>query len=364
MLFPNISPIAFEILGFPIRWYALAYITGFILSFYLIKFLLRSSTNIAISHKNLDDLFTYMILGIIIGGRLGYVLFYNISYYFSNPLEIIKIWTGGMSFHGGLIGSITALFLWCKRYNQKFFYISDILSICAPIGLFFGRIANFINGELYGRITTSKLGVIFPNTNGLPRYPSQLFEALTEGLLLFIILYSLRKISQIKNRYGLLSFIFLGGYALSRISMEIFREPDAQIGFLALGLTMGQILTIPMLITSIIGIIYLLKKGENMEKFITSPLLNNSNFAVNRFFTRNGGVSTGVFESANTKFETSDLKENVRKNRNILLSSINMNADTSLITLNQQHTNEVIIIDEKNKFDDFLNTLPAESPVG
>ncbi|MBD5405464.1 prolipoprotein diacylglyceryl transferase [bacterium] len=356
MPFPNISPIAFYFLGLPVRWYALAYIAGFLISFYLIKYFLRHNTNNTVSYRNLDDLFTYMIFGIILGGRLGYVLFYNFTYYLSNPLEILQIWHGGMSFHGGLIGSITALFLWCKRYKKNFLYMSDILCTCAPIGLFFGRIANFINGELYGRITTSKLGIIFPNTNGLPRYPSQLFEALTEGLILFIILMCLRRLKNIRNRYGLIAFIFVGGYAISRIIVENFREPDEQIGFISAHITMGQILSTPMLLLSIGGIIYLLKRKPREELFITSPLLNDSTFATHRFFTRNGGVSSGVFASANCKFETSDNIDNVKKNREILLSSIGINANTSLITLNQRHTDKVVLIDTQPKnVSDYLN---------
>lgn len=356
MPFPNISPVAFYFFGFPIRWYALAYIAGFLISFYLIKYFLRHNTNSTVSYKNLDDLFTYMIFGIILGGRLGYVLFYNFTYYLSHLAEIFQIWHGGMSFHGGLIGSIVALFLWCKRYKKSFLYMSDILCTCAPIGLFFGRIANFINGELYGRITTSKFGVIFPNTNGIPRYPSQLFEAVTEGLILFTVLMCLRRLKSIKNRYGLIAFIFIGGYAISRICVENFREPDEQIGFISAHITMGQILSTPMLLLSIFGIFYLLKRNPQEELFITSPLLDNCSFATHRFFTRNGGVSSGVFESANCKFETSDKKDNVKKNREILLSSIGLNANTSLITLNQKHTDNVIVIDKQiENVNDYLN---------
>ncbi len=368
MPFPNISPIAFEIFGLEVRWYALAYIFGFMISVSLIKHFLRTSTNNTISYKNLDDLLTYMIFGVILGGRLGYVIFYNLRYYLSNPLEIIQLWHGGMSFHGGLLGSIIATYLWSKKYKQNFLYITDLLSICAPIGLFFGRISNFINGELYGRITTSSLGIIFPNTNGLPRYPSQLFEALSEGLILFIILFGLRHIKTIRNKYGILSFTFLGGYAIARISMENFREPDEQIGFLFnSSLTMGQLLTIPMLIISIIAIIKISKQNKKEDLFITSPLLNNNTKIINRFFTRNGGVSNGVFQSSNCKYETSDDKDKVRKNREILLSSISLDANKSLFTLNQNHTNEVIIIDDPNdtpnkyldiKADGLITTIP------
>lgn len=356
MPFPNISPVAFYFFGLPIRWYALAYITGLLVSLYLIKYFLRHNTNSTVSYKNLDDLFTYMIFGIILGGRFGYILFYNFTYYLSHIIEIFQIWHGGMSFHGGLIGSIIALFLWCKKYKKNFLYMSDILCTCAPIGLFFGRIANFINGELYGRITTSKLGIIFPNTNGIPRYPSQLFEALTEGLVLFIVLMCLRRIKAIKNRYGLTAFIFVGGYAVSRILVENFREPDAQIGFISKHITMGQILSTPMLLLSIIGIVWLLRKNPKEELYITSPLLDNFTFATHRFFTRNGGISSGVFESANCKFETSDKKDNVQKNREILLSSIGIDANTSLITLNQKHTDNVVVIDKQpTNIDDYLN---------
>lgn len=343
MQFPNISPIAFSILGFPIRWYALAYIIGFILAFYYIKYILRNSTNNKLSYIQLDDLFSYMILGIILGGRIGYTLFYNFNYYINNPIAIFKLWEGGMSFHGGLLGGIITLVLWCKKNKQQFLYIADIICMSIPIGLFFGRIANFINAELYGRITTSKFGIIFPHTNGLPRHPSQLYEALTEGLLLFIILYIMRKFKSIKNRSGIIAFSFIGLYGIARTSMEVFREPDAHIGFLKYGFTMGQILTIPMLLISITSIIYLMKKQENSEDFIISPLLE-TNKIITRFFTRQNGVSKGVFESANCKFETSDNIENVKENRNILLSSIGLNASKQLITVNQKHTKDILVI--------------------
>ena len=153
MQFPNISPVAISIFGFDLRWYALAYIFGFILAFYYIKYLLRHSTNNELSYSELDDLFTNAILGVILGGRLGYTLFYNFSYYISHPINIIKIWEGGMSFHGGLVGVIVAMFLWCKKNKKSFLHITDSIAMSAPIGLFLGRIANFINGELYGRIT-------------------------------------------------------------------------------------------------------------------------------------------------------------------------------------------------------------------
>lgn len=346
MQFPNISPVAISIFGFDIRWYALSYIFGFIIAFYLIKYLLRSSTNNQISYAELDDLFTNAVFGTILGGRIGYTLFYNFNYYISHPLNIFKIWEGGMSFHGGLTGAILGIFLWCKTNKKSFLHIADFFAISAPIGLFLGRIANFINGELYGRITTSKFGMIFPYSDGLPRHPSQLYEAFTEGIVLFIILFSIHKIKAFRNRYGTTAFAFIGFYGLARISIENFREPDAQIGFLKFGITMGQLLTIPMILISITGIICLFKKGEVIEEFVSSPLLE-SQIIKTRFFTRQNGVSSGVFASANCKlYETVDKIENIKTNRSRLLKTLGLDANTSLITLMQKHTNEVIFIDK------------------
>ena len=348
MQFPNISPVAISIFGFDIRWYALSYIFGFIIAFYFIKYLLRSNTNNEISYTELDDLFTNGILGTVLGGRIAYTLFYNFNYYVSHPLNVFKIWEGGMSFHGGLIGAIIGIYLWSKSHKKSFLHIADYFAMSAPIGLFLGRIANFINGELYGRITTSKLGMIFPYSDGQPRHPSQLYEAFTEGIVLFLILLFIHKIKAFRNRYGTTAFAFIGFYGLARISIENFREPDAQIGFLKFGITMGQLLTIPMILISIIGIIYLFRKKEISEDFISSPLLE-SNTIKTRFFTRQNGVSTGVFASANCKFETSDARKNVKNNREILLSKLNLDANKSLITVNQKHTNEVIYIDSPVK---------------
>ena len=344
MQFPNISPVAVSVFGLEIRWYALSYIFGFILAFYYIKYLLRSSTNNQLSYIELDDLFTNAIFGVIIGGRLGYTLFYNFNYYISNPINIFKIWEGGMSFHGGLIGCIASIIYWCKKHKKSFLYIADIISMSAPIGLFLGRIANFINGELYGRITTSKIGIIFPASDGFPRHPSQLYEATSEGLILFTVLFLLHKIKAIKNRYGITAFSFLGFYGIARIAVENLREPDAQIGFLKFGITMGQLLTIPMLLISAFVIFYLSRKKEVIEKFASSPLLETDSIKT-RFFTRQNGISNGVFKSANCKYETSDKRGNVKTNRVRMLNTLGINANTSLITLNQQHTNKVIFID-------------------
>ncbi|MCR5506662.1 MAG: prolipoprotein diacylglyceryl transferase [bacterium] len=354
MQFPNISPVAISIFGFDLRWYALAYIFGFILAFYYIKYILRHSTNNELSYIELDDLFTNAILGVILGGRIGYTLFYNFNFYISHPINIIKIWEGGMSFHGGLVGVIVAMFLWCKKNKKSFLHITDSIAMSAPIGLFLGRIANFINGELYGRITSSKFGMIFPYSDGLPRHPSQLYEALTEGLILFLILFLIHKIKAVRNRYGTISFAFIGFYGLARISIENFREPDAQIGFLKFGITMGQLLTIPMIIFSICGIVYLFRKKQAIEQYVSSPFVENK-FIKTRFFTRQNGVSNGVFTSANCKFETSDSKENVSENRKRLLQTLDLNSETSLITVNQKHTNEVVFIDAPTSPEKYLN---------
>lgn len=355
MQFPNISPIAFSILGLEIRWYALAYIFGFILAELYIKQILKKSTNNPISYKQLDSITTYIIVGVILGGRFGYILFYNFEYYSSNLLSIFKLWEGGMSFHGGLIGAVSSFYIWCKIYKKPFLYIADIISMVAPIGLFLGRVANFINAELYGRKTSSVFGIIFPGTDGIPRHPSQLYEAFMEGILLFIILKILRSFKQIRNRYGITLFSFLGLYGIFRIIAELFREPDPQLGYLWNGITMGQILSLPMVILSITSIIYLYYKSPVIDIYVSSPLLESFN-VITRFFTRNGGISEGVFKSSNAKFETSDKKENVEMNRKLMLQTINCDAKTNLITLNQQHTNKIItILEPINDTSKFLN---------
>jgi phosphatidylglycerol:prolipoprotein diacylglycerol transferase len=206
------------------------------------------------SEKALDDWIMWAVLGIIIGGRLGYVLFYNFGYYISNPYQILAIWTGGMSFHGGLLGAIVSMFWFCKKYKIDFLKLTDILAVAAPIGLFFGRIANFINMELYGRVTTSKFGVIFPNAGSLPRHPSQLYEAFLEGLLSFVILVLLVKFTKVQDKKGLLSGLFLILYASSRIIVERFREPDEHIGFIFSYVTMGQILSLPLIVVGLVVI--------------------------------------------------------------------------------------------------------------
>lgn len=258
-----INPVAFSVFGLPIRWYALAYIGGFVIGYYLLRYLIgKKDSAICLTKKQLDDFFTFIVLGVIIGGRLGYVLFYNLSYFIEKPLEIFALWHGGMSFHGGLIGVIVATFLF--TYNKSFsdksvlrnsFRILDALSVVAPVGLFLGRIANFINMEVMGRPTNSPLGIVF---NGVPEYAyprhaSPLYEATLEGLVLFIIMWLLYTKTNLKNKPGAISGLLCVLYASFRIFCEQFRQPDAQIGFLtSWGLTMGQMLSGIMFVVGII----------------------------------------------------------------------------------------------------------------
>ncbi|MBO4480598.1 MAG: prolipoprotein diacylglyceryl transferase [Alphaproteobacteria bacterium] len=239
-----ISPVAFSVFGLPVRWYALAYIAAFVVGYFLLKRMMRSDKcAIKLSKKELDDLLTWVILGVIIGGRLGYVLFYNLSFFISHPLEIFAVWHGGMSFHGGLIGVIIAAFL-CGRSWSRGLKILDLLSIVAPIGLFFGRMANFINMELMGRPTDSSLGVFFNGVSDVPRHASPIYEGLTEGVLLFIIMALLYRFTNLRRWPGALCSIMAMCYAVFRIYCEQFRMPDTQIGFLtSWGLTMGQLLS-------------------------------------------------------------------------------------------------------------------------
>jgi phosphatidylglycerol:prolipoprotein diacylglycerol transferase len=247
LTYPNIDPILVQIGPLAIRWYSLAYVAGIVLGGLYADWLNRRPP----SQKNLkvyDDFMAWAIFGIILGGRLGYVLFYNFGYYIENPSEILKVWQGGMSFHGGLLGTIIATILFCRKYKVAIFPLFDLLACAAPIGLFFGRVANFINGELYGRVTDSPWGMVFPNGGALPRHPSQLYEAGMEGLMIFTILFIFARFTSAKARPGVLSGIFLCGYSISRMVLENFREPDVQIGFLFDHVTTGQMLSLPMIL--------------------------------------------------------------------------------------------------------------------
>ncbi len=244
MFINNFDPVAVQIFSIDIKWYSLAYIIGILLGWILSKKIFISDQNIK---EKFDDFVTYIILGIIIGGRLGYVFFYNFSYYSDNLLDIIKIWQGGMSFHGGLIGVIFASFLFAKKNNQNIFSYLDIVSIVAPIGIFFGRIANFINSELYGIETNLPWAVKFIQIDDLYRHPSQLYEALFEGLILLVILLYFKKKGFMKIP-GFISGLFLIFYSIFRFTVEFFRVPDEQLGYLFFNLTMGQLISIVFLL--------------------------------------------------------------------------------------------------------------------
>ena len=259
MFINNFDPVAFQIFSIEIRWYSLAYIIGILLGWILSKRFFIS--NVELKEK-FDDFLTFVILGIIIGGRLGYVILYNPNYYLDNLIDIFKIWEGGMSFHGGLIGVVLASIYFAKKNNQNFFIYLDVISIVAPIGIFFGRIANFINSELYGTETNLPWAVKFIKIDNLYRHPTQLYEALFEGLILFLILIYLRNKGLMKIT-GLMSGIFLICYSIFRFIIEFLRVPDEQIGYLLFNLTMGQIISC---IFFLIGIYLTIIRYENKKE--------------------------------------------------------------------------------------------------
>ena len=265
--YPSISPIMFSLGPLEIRWYSMAYIIGFLFAWQYIKFLSGKTalygfkTNI--KSQVIDDLIFYSIIGLIIGARLAYVIFYNLPFYMQNPFHAFYLWNGGLSFHGGLVGIVSAIFYFNHKYKIKFYIISDLICASAPVGIFFGRIANFINGELYGRTSSSFFGMVFPNTDGEYRHPSQLYEALFEGIILFIILNLLILMFKKLSSPGFISSIFLILYGSFRFIIEFSREPDPQLGFIFSFLTMGMLLSIPMIMAGFM-ILYSIKK-KNYE---------------------------------------------------------------------------------------------------
>ena len=256
MFIINFDPVAFQIMSFEIRWYSLAYILGIVIGWLLCKKIFIQKSDIA---EKFDDFLTYSIIGIILGGRLGYVIFYNFDYYITNILDILKFWQGGMSFHGGLLGIIVASILFAKKNNQNPFLYMDQVALVAPIGIFFGRIANFINSELYGVPTDVSWSVTFIQIDTLSRHPSQLYEAVLEGIILFVILVYFRKKDYLKKP-GLISALFLIIYSIFRFFVEYFRSPDEHLGYIVFDLSMGQIISVVFLM---IGIILFFFKYEN-----------------------------------------------------------------------------------------------------
>ena len=260
MFINNFDPVAIQIFSVEIRWYSLAYIVGILIGWALSKRIFISNFQLK---EKFDDFITYLILGIIIGGRLGYVFFYNFNYYFDNFFEIFMIWQGGMSFHGGLVGVIITSYWFAKKNNQNPFEYLDIVSIVAPIGIFFGRIANFINSELYGIETSLPWAVKFTRVDNLFRHPSQLYEAFFEGIVLFIILVILRNKGFMKIP-GLISGLFLIFYSIFRFIIELFRIPDEQLGYLFFDLTMGQIISFIFLLFGIYLFVIKYEQKKNL----------------------------------------------------------------------------------------------------
>ncbi len=256
----NLDPVIFNLGIISIRWYSLAYVLGILIGWWFGKKLILSKNYLfkqKFDLKHFDDLITYLIISIIIGGRLGYVLFYNINYYLSNPIDILKIWEGGMSFHGALIGIILGTSFFSVRRKIETLFLLDVIACVSPIGIFFGRIANFINGELVGKVSSVPWSVIFPNIDLMPRHPSQLYEAVLEGLILFCILI----IIFLKKKYkiGSCSYLFLIYYGIFRIISELFREPDIQIGYIYNLASMGSILSLIMIFSGL-AMIYIVKR--------------------------------------------------------------------------------------------------------
>ena len=255
LTFPDFDPVAFEFGPLVVRWYALAYIVGLLVGWRYTGWLNRRPAGL-MPQIALDDFLAWAVIGIILGGRIGYILFYQPGYFLENPLAIIELWHGGMSFHGGLIGIILAMLLFARRRALPFLLLTDLVAAAGPIGLFLGRLANFVNGELFGRPSDVPWAMIFPAGGPLPRHPSQLYEAALEGLLLFLVLFVLATVFQARRWPGMISGVFLAGYGLSRIVAEFLREPDPQLGFLWGGATMGQLLSAPMVLLGIAVILY------------------------------------------------------------------------------------------------------------
>ena len=256
---PNLIDFGFIV----IRWYSLAYIFGIILGWWLGKKIINHiirNVNLKFNIKEFDDLITYLIISIILGGRLGYVIFYNLDYYLKNPFDIIKVWEGGMSFHGALLGIVIGTYLFSKKKRIPTYFLLDIIACVSPIGIFLGRLANFINGELVGKVTTVSWGVIFPAIDSLPRHPSQLYEAVLEGVVLFLILNSL--IFRREYKMGTCSYLFLIYYGIFRIISEYFRQPDPQLGYLFNMFSMGTLLSFLMIIGGLVVLKFLNEKNE------------------------------------------------------------------------------------------------------
>jgi len=268
MFIHNFDPVLIDLGLFQIRWYSAAYILGILIGWMYANKIIKSTKNNQynfnqITTEQFDNLIIYLVIGIVLGGRLGYVIFYNLDYYSQNLLEIFKLWQGGMSFHGGLLGVVISIFIFSRKTQINFFKFSDIISCVAPIGILLGRVANFINGELYGKVTTLSWGVIFPNGGNLSRHPSQIYEAALEGIFLFLIINYLALKKKFLYRAGYISAIFLILYSILRIFSEIFREPDIHLGLLFNYFSMGTLLSLISIIIGLFIILFIKKNEQN-----------------------------------------------------------------------------------------------------
>lgn len=262
LTFPEIDPVLFRIGPIAIRWYALAYIAGLFLGWRYCARLGARHLPAKIEPAFFDDLLLWATLGVVLGGRVGYVLFYKPMYFLTDPIQIVKVWEGGMSFHGGLLGVTLAIVFFSRYRKVDMLAVGDVVAAAAPIGLFFGRLANFINGELFGRVTDVPWGMVFPEGGPEPRHPSQLYEAFLEGLVLFVLLYVLVRLGGLRHRGSLIG-TFLAGYGLSRFLVEFVREPDTHLGLLFHFVTMGQLLSLPMILLGGFVILWSLRASRS-----------------------------------------------------------------------------------------------------
>ncbi len=260
MIFPQIDPVIFSIGPLAVRWYGMMYLLGFVGGYFMMCHIAKLRKFEGLNNETISDLLFYGVLGVVLGGRLGYTLFYNSSYYLKHPLEIFYVWEGGMSFHGGLIGVVTVMLLFCWHRHLSLLMVGDLVVSAVPIGLGFGRIGNFINGELWGRVTSVPWGIVFPGAGPRLRHPSQLYEAGLEGIVLLLVIYLLHRRGV---RRGVPAFTFVALYGTFRFLVEFFRQPDRQLGFFWGGATMGQILSLPMIIVGLCGLVYVLKRNVN-----------------------------------------------------------------------------------------------------
>jgi phosphatidylglycerol---prolipoprotein diacylglyceryl transferase len=264
--YPSINPVLISVGPFAVRWYALAYIVGIIAGWFYARAIIASERlwggPAPFTVLDFDDFVIWITLGIVLGGRIGYVLFYNLPHFVENPIEILQVWNGGMSFHGGVTGCIVAIVAFALRRHIPVLSLADVTAAVAPIGLFLGRLANFINGELWGRPTDVPWAMVFPNGGPIPRHPSQLYEAALEGVVLFLVLAALVRFGGLK-RPGVVAGVFAIGYGVARITCELFREPDVQLGFLWGGLTMGMLLCIPLMLAGIALLSVVLTRDPN-----------------------------------------------------------------------------------------------------